>query len=163
MKQRLAEETSKEIIDAWFAEADKMKAADLPNFIAKLVHDYDHDYGTICHAITAAGIAAMHAVNHSDQGGITGFQAGAIFWEFTRRWGYLGEGPKKMVLFSNLLYPQYESSFEKTISKETWTWLQAEAKKNLNETKHASASVISHWQSIVDGNLPFGFKLEREE
>ena len=36
------------------------------------------DYGTVCHAI------ALSAVARTAQGGITGFQAGAVMWEFIK-------------------------------------------------------------------------------
>lgn len=51
----------------------------------------EHDYGTICVAIGAIAAAAARAADRSPNGGITGFQAGAVFWEFTRAWGVFGK------------------------------------------------------------------------
>ena len=39
---------------AWMSRAKDMTLADLPEFLRELTEDYQHDYGTICHAIAAA-------------------------------------------------------------------------------------------------------------
>lgn len=59
-------------------------------FPKKLTEDYGHDYGTIGHAVAASAIGAATAVDHSPTGGITGFQAGAIMWEFIQHWTHEG-------------------------------------------------------------------------
>ena len=67
----------------------------------------------------------------------------------------------KLLDFDNMLYPQYEDSFEKTISVETWENLQEQAKKNLASKDFATDGVRNHWQSIVDGKVPFGFIVKK--
>jgi hypothetical protein len=47
-----------------------------------------------------------------------------------------------MVSYANMLYPQYEGSFDKTITPETWKWLQAEASKNLIEHTNARGPLV---------------------
>ena len=56
-------------------------------------------------------------------------------------------------------YPQYENSFSKTISKYTWEKLQEEAKRKLEEGVGVD-KVQEHWQSIIDGVVPFGYEVE---
>jgi len=154
--------------DEWYkeAEAKTMTLKTLPKFLKKLSGKYNHDYGTICHALTASALAAINAMNRTSQGGITGFQAGAVMWRFIREWGMdLKDKPLRLVNYSNMLYPQYDYHFEKTINSNTWKWLQAEAKKNLdgdNMCHHASPNVIAHWQSIVDGKVPFGYAVKED-
>ena len=46
------------------------------------------DYGTVCHAIALSAVATAWAANKTAQGGITGFQAGAVMWEFIKNWSY---------------------------------------------------------------------------
>ena len=53
--QALDEERDRDIWKAWMVEAKAMTMENLPGFLEKL-RSYDHDYGTICHAIAAAGI-----------------------------------------------------------------------------------------------------------
>lgn len=63
----------------WYKEAKDMDMQKLPQFVNGLLEDYEHDYGTICHALSAAAVATMWAMNRDErQGGITGFQASCI-------------------------------------------------------------------------------------
>jgi len=118
----------------WYEEARKMTPEKLPEFIRKLTEDYNHDYGTICHAASASAVAAAWAIDKSKQGGITGYQAGAIMWGFITNWmSEYKDKPIKLVDYSNMLYPQYDDKFNKTISKDTFEWLQKEAQKNIDE------------------------------
>ena len=144
----------------WMAEARAMTAENLPAFINKL-STFDHDYGTICRAIAAAAIGAAWAVERGPQGGITGFQAGCIMWDLITGWDDGLDGkPLRLVNYEHMLFPQYQSEFDRTISKGTWEFLQSEARKKLDSGEDASImhqSVKEHLQSIVDGVVPFGF------
>jgi hypothetical protein len=60
-----------------------------------------------------------------------------------------------------MLYPQYDYKFEKTISTDTWHALQEEAKKNLVE-RDPHPNVKAHWESIVEGKIPFGYVISDE-
>jgi len=155
-------ESDKDVLEGWRKEAKEMTAKKLPKFIKKLCTEYNHDYGTICHAMACAGVAGMYAVNSdSKQGGITGFQAGAVMWETIKLWGVFGEGPKRMLCLHDMLYPQYESKF-RTISQESWDDLQKQARKNIHENVSAVESVRAHWRSIINGKVPFGYRVENE-
>ena len=147
--------------EEWYEEAKKMTLSQLPVFIDHLVNDYNHDYGTICHAMTSGAIATMRAIDNSPQGGITGFQASCIMWQFIQKWMSF-ESPLRLINFEDLLYPQYENKF-KTMSKETWEWVQNKAKQNLIDHTNAVEAVKLHWQSIADRNIPFGYEVEKEE
>lgn len=143
----------------WYEEAHKQTLETLPDFLKKLTEDYGHDYGTICHAVAAAALGAANAVNHAPCGGITGFQSGAVMWEFISEWQSKRGKPLRLLDYSNMLYPQYEDDFT-SISQDTWKWLQAEAKKLLGERSDAhSGRITEHWQSIAAGKVPFGFEL----
>lgn len=150
--------------EKWYEQARKMTPEELPAFIDNLINKYEHDYGTICHAIAAAGLAAMHAVNRSDQGGITGFQAGAVMWQVIGKWGtHTTPGaPARILDYQNMLFPQSAVDFT-TITAETWEYLQNTAKEKLEQHTEEDGihpDVIEHWQSIVSGNIPFGLRLE---
>jgi hypothetical protein len=158
-------EKDEEIIKAWFIEAKDGKTS-VDEFIKKLNDNYNHDYGTICHAVAAAAVKAAWAMNAQPQGGITGFQAGAVMWEFIRHWNCM-EGPARLINYNVMLYPQYANKFEKIINQGTWKWLQKSASEKLAESKtedgSASSRVIDHWQSIIDGVVPFGYSVEKGE
>jgi hypothetical protein len=149
---------SMKLQDAWYDEASNMTLDKLPEFLERLQTFYEHDYGTICHAIAASAIATAWAMNKGPQGGITGFQAGAVMWEFIKHWGHIN-GPARMLSYDDMLYPQLEYKY-KTISQDTFEYLQEQAKEHLANPDTASEEVRKHWQSIVDGVIPFGYTIE---
>ena len=152
--------------EGWYAEAKEMDMQKLPEFLRHLTEDFDHDYGTICHALTAGAIATCWAMNATEQGGITGFQAGAVMWEFIRHWMHheYGDGSLRLINYDDMLYPQYRDRFEKVISKEVWARLQEKAKEKLREATEDRpvAAVKLHWQNIAQGQVPFGYKVEED-
>jgi len=161
MKQQITEEMN--LHEQWYKEAKKQTLETLPAFFNKLVNDYCHDYGTICHALSASAIAAATAMNKSPAGGITGFQAGCVMWGFVRHWNH--DGNKcglSLKDWDNVLYPQYKDDFEKIIPGDVWVAIQKEARKNLDTVSGARPAVVAHWQSIVDGIVPFGYRVGGE-
>lgn len=159
MKKRITEEMK--VHEKWFEEARRQTVDTLPEFVRHLVDDYEHDYGTICHAIAAAGLAGMYAVENSPTGGITGFQAGCCMWGIVRQWSF--ENNKcglRMLDYDNLLYPQYEYKF-KSISIRTLEAARKEALNKLKEHENTPVhpDVMEHWKSIVGGVVPFGLKV----
>lgn len=164
MRQQITEEMG--LQKEWYKEARTIKLDTLKPFIDRLMNEYEHDYGTICHALAAGSIATFCAMNSDEyQGGITGFQAGAIMWQIVRHLMY--ENNKcglRLLDFDNFLYPQYEESFDKTISKETWEVIQKEASRQLEKaTEKVHPAVIEHWNWIKEGVVPFGYKVKSEE
>lgn len=148
--------------EEWYERAKSMKPEDFPEFFREMTEDYIHDYGTVCHAMAAVGLAAMFAFNNSEGacGGITGFQAGCVMWEVIRYMNY--ENNKcglRLLDMDDLLYPQYEHKFT-AISKDTWDAVKKEAQKRLLERGAAHPDVVAHWESIVNGKVPFGLRIE---
>lgn len=149
--------------EQWYEDAKRVQTpADLLVFVEKLTTEYAHDYGTICHAITAAAIAAGKTVDRSPSGGITGFQASAVMWEFIRHWMHY-EGPMRLLEFGDMLYPQYEEKFAKTISPSTWRWIQEEAKKVRETNSCMAEEVAKHHDRIIAGEVPFGYEVKGDD
>lgn len=154
----------------WFKEAHEQTIKTLPKFIQHIMNDYEHDYGTICHAVSACALAAAWAAIHHPQGGITGFQAGFVMWDFIKEWMYSNNKTAlRLVDYDNMLYPQYEEQFDKVISKETFEGIRKEAKNRLDEyydtlenERYVHPDVVKHWRSIVAGNVPFGYKIKED-
>lgn len=154
-------EQDKDIIKGWYDEARKQTPETVGAFIQKLMSENGFDYGSICHALAASALAGAYAADRSEQGGITGFQSGFVMWQFVKEWLH-EDGPMKMVRYDNMLYPQYEDKFQKTMTPDTFKWLQEQAAKKLADSDRASPSVVAHWQSIVDGTVPFGYVLTND-
>lgn len=143
-KQEITEEMR--IQDEWYRQAKSMKPEDFQEFFRHLTEDYMHDYGTVCHAMAAVGLAAMFAFNNSDgaNGGITGFQAGCVMWQVIRHMNY--ENNKcglRLLDMDDLLYPQYEYKF-RSIDSDTWKAVQDEAKNRISE------NVAAHQKYLKD-------------
>ena len=143
----------------WFAQAKKIRTTEeLSAFVGHMLDDYNHDYGTMCHAIGACALAA--AWMGSSVEGITGFQAGFVMWDFIRNWTKThNKCGLRLVDYDDFLYPQYADKFDKTINEDNWRCIQEEAKINLEDRCGACDEVVRHWQSIVDGKVPFGYKV----
>lgn len=130
---------------------------DLVSFLERVKNTCNTGYGMAPRAIAQAALATAWYL--SSEFGITGFQAGFTMWDFISDWQYRdNKCGMKIVNYDDMLYPQYDYKFEKTISKDTFKALQEAAKKNLEEHSGRShPNVIDHWKSIVDGNVPFGY------
>lgn len=134
--------------------------AELPAFIDKLMNR-QHDYGSICVALGLAAAATAWAGDKHKNGGITGFQAGAVFWEFARAWGSptIGECGARFVNYDDLLFPQYGERFT-AISPDTLKKVQEVALKRLSEKGElVHPEVRAHWEAIALGQSPFGLRV----
>jgi len=154
-----SKEETQQILDNLYLEATKQTPETVGEFIKKLVTEYSHDYGTICHVAGIAASAGAWAIQNGPQGSLSGAQAGFVFWQFRRGWSNHGKKdntPMRLVDYSNMLYPQYENSF-RTITKDTWEWLQDKVRA---DGPHGVGAVKEHQQSILDGIVPFGYGIE---
>lgn len=134
----------------------------LVKFLKDVTQNYNYSYGVAPRAIAQACLAvAWFLASHF---GITGFQAGFVMWDFIRGWEYSdNKCGMKIMDYDDMLYPQYSDRFERTIHSDVWYSLQQQAKKNLEEVRNGSTAhptVIAHWQSIVDGKVPFGYTVK---
>ena len=84
-------------------------------------------------------------------------------WEFIKHWNYTdNKTGMKMVNYDGMLYPQYDHKFQKTITESIWKSIQDVANNRLKENKTAHPKVIAHWKSIVNGKIPFGYKIVKD-
>lgn len=128
------------------------------------------DYGTAVYAQCAAMLAAQRVINQGEQGGITGFQAGFIGWEMVKAFMSVGDCGLSIRDWENMLYPQYEDRFEKTISREIFEGLQRKAKERLTKADEDEGingyslhlEVRKHMESIVNGVVPFGYVIKED-
>lgn len=135
---------------------------DLTAFLKDVKENYNYDYGVAPRSIAQATLAVAWYL--AREMGITGFQAGFVMWDFITGWQFTDNKTSlKIVDYDNMLYPQYAHKFEKTISSRVWESLQKVAKENLEkDSEHAHPAVVAHWQSIVDGKVPFGFTVKED-
>ena len=129
------------------------------------------DYGTAVYAQCAAMLAAQYVMHNGEQGGITGFQAGFIGWEMVKQFMCVGDCGLSLIDWKNMLYPQYEERFEKTIPRKIFEGLQEKAKKILAESDkdkktygHSTLHPVvrKHMESIINGVVPFGYVIKED-
>ena len=146
--------------EKWYAEAKKQTLETLPAFMKKIL-DEPQDYNSIVEAVAACAVGAAWAADHHENGGITGFQGSCVMWRFIQYWMHLYDScGLKMIDYDKMLYPQYEDEFtKKTINKETWDAMQNKATELWLEGG-AVERVRNHWRSIMEGNVPFGYKVK---
>lgn len=137
-KQAITEEQG--VHKQWYEEARKQTLETLPAFMNRLLNSYQHDYGTIVHAVSAGAIAAAWASN--EVAGITGFQAGVVMWQFIREWNYSDNKCGLRILnYDNMLFPQFVDQFKgQGISAEVWEVVQKEAAGKIKEHEQALAT-----------------------
>ena len=144
----------------WFKKAKDIQSVEqLTEFAKELLEDTQHDYGTVCHAIAALAIGAAWYGAHSQ--GITG---GFIMGDFIEQWKYSdNKCGLRIIDYDKMLYPQYEDKFKKVITSKQFKKMQEVAAEKLEEKDWAHPYVVKHWESIVSGTVPFGYKLVNED
>lgn len=160
----------------------------LVEFLKDVRDNYNYDYGTAPRAIAQASVATAWylASVFGITGFQAGFVMWDFIRDWQYRNNECG---LKIIDYDNMLYPQYEYKFtEKTISKRQWEALQKQAQKELDriqetvesynrnqaegmedfinkegrdwvETDFCNVRVLNHWKSIVEGKVPFGYRV----
>lgn len=161
--QRDREENERDRRDAefravMFPKARAQTFETLPAFIEE-VRAFKCGYSGAAYKTAAVALAAAWAMSREE--GITGFQAGGALWEFIGAWQMWDDGrPARLLDFEQFLYPQYEHDFNPpTMRQDTFAWLQKRSAELLAEGRGVP-EVRAHWQSIVDGKVPFGWRIE---
>lgn len=147
-----------ELRDALVEKRKEIKSfEDLTDFLKHVTENCNGGYGEAPRAIAQASLAVAWYL--ASEFGITGFQAGVVMWGFIRDWSFSdNKCGMKIVDYDNMLYPQYDDKFDKTISRDTWEAIQKEAAARLEKDRNlAHPRVVAHWESIVKGNVPFGY------
>lgn len=153
-----------ELMDELRAKRNDIKTFDdLVEFLTYVKDNCNCGYGEAPRAMAQACVAVAYHL--ADVFGITGFQAGFVMWDFIRDWMYKSnECGLRILDYDEMLYPQYDYKFEKTISERTWEALQKKAKERLEEDLKKDErpwglhpEVKAHMQSIADGKVPFGY------
>ena len=156
--------TEKEYKEYIYEKANNVKTKkDLDALLEEVVNDKELDYGKIVYAISACMLATARYIDDSEVGGITGFQASFIGWEMVKKFMHESKVGMRLVDYENMLYPQYEDRFQKTISESMWIKIQNQAKTALEKSPDAHPDVIKHWKNIISGIVPFGYRVVEEE
>ena len=144
----------------WEKRAKSIKSPEeLAEFAEELLEKAD-SYELCCYATTYMALAGSYLISNTL--GITNWQASSAMWLFIKNWNFkdnkLG---LKLLDYDLLLYPQYKNYFDKTITSKQFKELQKIAEKRLEDnTIEPHPDVKKHWESIIVGKVPFGFKIK---
>lgn len=159
----LTEDNDIDVGMQWMEIAREMNRSLLPAFIDHLMDGYCHTYNSYVYACTACAVATAYACGKD----LSGFQASAITVMFPLYFYYYNAKTSiKIINYDDMLYPQYEYKYDKTISPATWAILQKTAADYIAVAKDEGIvryDVLKHWQSIVDGVVPFGYMVEEDD
>lgn len=135
---------------------------ELTDFLKYVEENCNCGYGEAPRAMAQACLAVGWYL--ADKFGITGYQAGFVMWDFIRDWLYSSNQTSlKIIDYDDMLYPQYQYKYEKTIKPYVWEAIQKAAQKRLDETEgFVHPDVLAHWKSIIAGNVPFGYKVKND-
>ena len=163
----------------------------LVEFLKDVRDNYNYDYGVAPRAIAQASVATAwyFAYVFGITGFQAGFVMWDFIRDWQYRDNECG---LKIVDYDLMLYPQYEYKFtEKTISEWQWEALQEKAQKEIDrinetvetynrsqakgmedfinkegrdwvDTDFCNIRVLNHWKSIIEGKVPFGFRVEKD-
>ena len=163
-KIRSITEKDESIINEWYCLAETANIGDLQSIINHIMNDYNHDYGSYVHAVAACSLATAWACGKE----LSGYQASCVGLEFLMHWTYdYVKSGISIRNWDNMLYPQYEDTFDKVIPKRIWKKLQKEAQSRVDDFYNdpesrfrSTPKVIQHQKSIAYGNPPFGYSIE---
>lgn len=132
---------------------------DLIKYLTDVSNNYNIGYGDAPRAIAQACLAVGYYF--AKQFWITGFQAGFVMWDFILGWEKQNNKTAlRLIDYDEMLFPQYAYKFEKTISSDIWEAIQKEASELL-KSGDCCKEVCNHLQSIIDGNVPFGYTVSK--
>ncbi len=165
-RRRLDEVADAALLESMYARAHRVTsmsaAADL---VLDLLNNYEHSMETIVHVVAVAAVAAATVVANGEQGKKLGMDQSVMAhnlatWKFIEEFGGFDDGPKRLLQYGQMLYPQTEKKFEKTIDKPTMAWLERKAKEILESGHELAPKVRLHLECVSVGIPPFGHVIE---
>ena len=147
-------------VEAWMKLAREQTPETLPDFLKDVHEAIPVSYGNAVHRLAISAIATTWAYNKSQAGGITGFQASCVMWEYIEFW-MSKHTPHILLDYEDMLYPQSEEKFT-SISQEIWDWIRKTARERLEkDSKFMAPAVAKHMDQIIMGRVPFGYRVRK--
>lgn len=166
VRRKLDEAADAEFIASMYHKAHLIKTFDgVANLVLDFLEKYEHGVDTLPHVVAVAAVAAATVVANSPQGQAVGMDKSVMAhnlatWKFIGEFGGFDEGPMRLLQYGQMLYPQTEKKFEKTIDKATMGWLEEKAKEALESGREIAPKVRMHLECISVGIPPFGYAIE---
>lgn len=151
------------IFNQWYQLAETIDVDNLSTFIKTLKAT-----ATTQEEILHATVAAIKAATEAVLGTVALEEADRMRYIASilayRKINNLEDGFTSVIDFDNMLNPQSKGLFEKYITEEAFLNLQEKAQALLdNAQEDTHPALISHWTSIVNGRVPFGYVVFEDE
>ena len=69
----------------------------------------------------------------------------------------------QLINYEQMLFPQSAEHFAKEITPDCFEWLKGKARDTLTNAESLDPAVRAHLLSIIEGNVPFGYTIKKEE
>ena len=148
----------------WAEKAYETELKDLPDFIQNLIDSYDHSDMSKVNIVNVAITCLLKNLFFNEtldmsEDSVLYAKYQIIRMLFPQEYGV---GPFSIMKWNELLNPTAEPYF-RSIPQQLWEELQQEAKLLLEqeaiETGKYQEKYVDHWKSIIEGEIPFGFRL----
>jgi hypothetical protein len=164
-RRPLNEETDAEYLSGRYVAALRSRTLYEAADLAADLLDKPLDMTTIVHVAAIAALGAASAVASDQKGQALGLAKSPdaralVVWKFLEEYGGFDDGPKRILQFRKMLYPQFGPYFQKVIDRNTMNWLMDEAKSILESGREVAPAVRFHLEGIAAGVAPFGFSVE---
>ena len=164
-RRPLNEETDAEYLANRYVAALRCRTLGEASDLAADLLDKPLDMTTIVHVAAIAALASASAVANSQQGQTLSLAKspdarGLVVWKFLEEYGGFDDGPKRIVQFRKMLYPQFGPYFAKVIDRAVMNWMIDEAKGVLASERELAPAVRFHLEGIAAGVAPFGYEVE---
>lgn len=87
-------------------------------------------------------------------------------YAFASRWSReCAESPFSLLKYEALLWPERSREHERVLDEATHEWLREQARRylsTLDDSVPGASLLQAHWQRLVDGELPFGYRRVEE-
>jgi hypothetical protein len=153
------------MLGAWKDTAGEVvNADDLAEFVKYLARGIRQNGDTVPHALHAVMRAAFVAMSYEARVPLTQVQTDALGWMLVRDFFIVGPNdPLRLVNYAELLNPECADTFT-AIPPTTWERVRENARAMLTHpilAQFAGEELRAHWQSVAEGNVPFGLRVAK--
>lgn len=149
--------------EEWYAAAEQQTAESIGGFIRALASTKCEEKNGNIEMALASMVAALNVLEKEYGYKFSQVQKECMAIEIQRALGLLQSKAGVHVLdYDDMLDWRLQIFFANLIGESAWETLQKEAARRLEKWPEADEKDRVHWQSIVDGKVPFGYTVMRK-
>lgn len=151
----------------WAEKAYQTDLEQIPEFVRGIVDNYKHTGISKVNVVNIAMTCMLKQFFDNKLFEMTEPEVDTAKWTLIKMlFPAMGDGPISLIKWNNLLSRTAEPYF-KSISQGTFDDIRSTASLLYNKYKDEpgtySPEDLAHWKSLIDGNVPFGYRIIEEE